>query len=78
MREGVSVQFVDRVSANLPSQRQPPALYPISGIIIPQGAKSDELGCLVIREYLLHTFIESLGKYCQILGGIEPGAPQLL
>jgi len=65
------------MSASLPSQRQPPGSYPVLGIIIPHGAKFDILGCLVVREYLLHTFIESLGKHRQVLGSVESGAPQL-
>jgi len=51
------------MSASLPSQRQPPGSYPVLGVIVPHGAKFDELGCLVIRKYLLHAFVESLGKH---------------
>jgi len=60
---------------NSPSQRQPPSFYPVLGVIIPHGPKLDIVGSLVIRKYLLHTFIESLGKNRHVFGGVESRAP---
>ena len=63
---------------SLPRERQSPGLYSALGVIIPWGAKSDILNCLIIREDPLDPFVELLGKCRQVFRGIELGTPELL
>ena len=72
-------QLIDEVSANLPSQRQPPSPDSTAGIVISWGAKSDILirGTIQNRKDLLHSFVEFLGKKRQVIGGVESGILQL-
>ena len=62
---------------NLPSQRQPPRLDSILGIVIPRGAKLDVLNRLVVRKDIC-SFVELMGKCFQVFRGVESGTPQLL
>ena len=71
-------KFINRVSANLPSQRYLPAADSIVGIIVSRGAKFDVLIRTTIREDLLHPFVERLGKRFQVFIVVEFGISQLL
>ena len=41
------------------------------GIVIPGRTELDELGSVLVREHPLQTFVELLGKICNILGCVE-------
>jgi len=71
--------FINRTSASLPGQRQPPEPNSTVGIIVSRGAKFDIVIRTTIRsrEGLLDTFVEPLGKRCQVFGGVEFGILEL-
>jgi len=77
-RLGANLLIENRAGTRLPSQRQPPGSDSKVCIVIPLCAKFDVLRCLVIRKDPLHSFVELLGKRCQVIGGIEFRTPQLL
>ena len=73
-------KFVQKVSANLPSQCQLSGLDSTAGIIISRRAKLDILVRMAIRNRkdLLYPSVKLLGKCCQVLGGVEFRILQLL
>ena len=72
--------FADIMSVSLPCQRQLSGLDSALGIVISWGAEFDELILMAIRSRkdLLQPFVELLGKFCNIVGGVEFGVLQLL
>ena len=72
--------FTDVVNVSSPSQRQLPGLDSTLGIIISWGAEFDELIFMAIRSRKNHLqpFVKLLGKFCNIVGGVEFGVFQLL
>jgi len=71
-------QIIHRVSANLPSQRQLATTDSVVGIVVSRGAKFDVLIPTTIGKYLLHSFVERLGKRFQVFVVVEFGISQLL
>ena len=73
-------QLIHRVSASLPSQPELPTLDSTFGVSFSRGEEFDVLIRVATRNRkgLLHPFVESLGKCCQVFGGVEFGMLQLL
>ena len=72
----VSEVWGEMVTGELPRQHQLSPLDPIFGVVVPWRTELDVLCSRVVKEYLLQTFIELLGKGCNILRGIELGFSQ--